>query len=296
MSRSAEPEMWTRATFRLNRGIDDTNSVAVVADFPPMWNSLATRWWHAAYLRGVSSAFATVPLYRETWALRGRTDPVLVPGKTGSNGGALPADEVRRRLVDTAPLAGGSTEPDATRGLAGLLSGATGRHPHRLVVVVDADVTRPPSGLPRGSRGCVLHPDAATSAGGEPVVREVIDTLRRGERVLTIGEDKNIDALRSALPAGLGPPDRVAHHRIDRLPDGPFGLLHDPLLGYLGTVRDCGRWHVDQRRVYVRETSGGLSFTVLGRTSPRLVDVLIGGGVPGEVHSCPRHGSPVIET
>ncbi|GAA1232153.1 hypothetical protein GCM10009676_14060 [Prauserella halophila] len=261
-----------------------------------MWNSLAYRLWRAAYLRAVSSAFATVPLYRETWALHGRTDPVLVPGKTGSNGGALPADEVRRRLVDTAPLAGGSTEPDPARGLAFLLTRATQRPSHRLVVVVDAEVTRPPTGLPRGSRGCVLHPDAAASAGDEPVLREIVDTLRRGERVLAVGEDKNLDALSSALPAELPPPDRVPHHRIDRLTGGPFGLLHDPLLGYLGVLRDCGRWHVDRRRVHVRETTGGLAFTVLERTSPRLVDVLVGGGVPGEVHACPQHASPVIQT
>lgn len=261
-----------------------------------MWNSLASRWWRAAYLRAVSSAFATVPLYRETWALHGRTDPVLVPGRTGSNGGALAADTVQRRLVDTAPLAGGSTEPDPARGLAGLLTRATGLPSYRLVVVVDADVTHPPTGLPGRSRGCVLHPDAATPTGDGPVLREIADTLRRGERVLAVGEDKNLDALASALPAELPPPDRVPHHRIDRLTGGPFGLLHDPLLGYLGVLRDCGRWHVDRRHVYVRETAGGLAFTVLDRTSPRLVDVLVGGGVPGEVRTCPRHASPVIET
>ncbi|GAA1217851.1 hypothetical protein [Prauserella alba] len=261
-----------------------------------MWNSLAFRLWRAAYLRAVSSAFATVPLYRETWALRGRTDPVLVPGKTGTGGGALPADEVHRRLVDTAPLAGGSTEPDPARGLAGLLGHATERRSHRLVVVVDSDVARPPTGLPRGSRGCVLHPDAATAAGDEPVLREIVDTLRRGERVLAVGEAKNLDMLSAELPAELPPPDRVPHHRIDRPGGGPFGLLHDPLLGYLGVLRECGRLHVDRRHVYVRETPGGLAFTVLDRTSPRLVDVLIGGGVPGEVHACPKHASPVIDT
>ncbi|MCP2254028.1 hypothetical protein LY13_002792 [Prauserella aidingensis] len=266
-----------------------------------MWNSLASRLWRAAYLRAVSSAFATVPLYRETWALHGRTDPVLVPDRTGSNGGALAADTVQRRLVDTAPLAGGSTEPDPARGLAGLLTHATQRRSHRLVVVVDAAVTRPPTGLPSGSRGCVLHPDAATPLDDGPVLREIVDTLRRGERVLAVGEDKNLDALSAALrsaepPTELPPPDRVPHHRIDSLTGGPFGLLHDPLLGYLGVLRDCGRWHVDCRHVYVRETTGGLAFTVLDRTSPRLVDVLVGGGVPGEVQACPRHGSPVIET
>jgi hypothetical protein len=64
--------------------------------------------WRAAYLRQVRSAFRTVPLYRERWALDGRTDPVLVPGRTGTSGGAIEAKEAGRRAADLVPLSGGS--------------------------------------------------------------------------------------------------------------------------------------------------------------------------------------------
>ncbi len=64
--------------------------------------------WRAAYLRQVRSAFRTVPLYRERWALDGRTDPVLVPGRTGTSGGAIEAKEAARRAADLVPLSGGT--------------------------------------------------------------------------------------------------------------------------------------------------------------------------------------------
>jgi hypothetical protein len=80
------------------------------------------RWrlWRADYLRVVRSTFRTVPFYRERWALDGRTDPVVVPGKTGTHGGAVPIAEALRRAADLVPLAGG----DAPIGLElGVLGG-----------------------------------------------------------------------------------------------------------------------------------------------------------------------------
>jgi hypothetical protein len=67
---------------------------------------LVARLWRLAYRRQVASAFRTVPLYRERWALDGRTDPVLVAGRTGTYGGAIPAKEAQRRAADLVPLAG----------------------------------------------------------------------------------------------------------------------------------------------------------------------------------------------
>jgi hypothetical protein len=75
-----------------------------------------TRLWRAAYLRAVASAFRTVPLYRERWALDGRTDPILVPGRTGFHQGAIPLAEALRRKADLVPLAGGPQWTDAGRG------------------------------------------------------------------------------------------------------------------------------------------------------------------------------------
>ena len=73
--------------------------------------------WTPAYRRGVRTAFATVPYYRELWALHGRTDPVVVPGRTGVDAGATPAEVAAGRLPDLVPLRGGSAEVNPYRGL-----------------------------------------------------------------------------------------------------------------------------------------------------------------------------------
>ncbi|MGH3623500.1 MAG: hypothetical protein ACRDQ5_17160, partial [Sciscionella sp.] len=202
----------------------------------------STRWklggaqlWRSAYLRAVRSAFATVPLYRETWALSGRTEPVLVPGRTGSYGGAIRADEVVRKLVDTVPLAGGTSTPDPARGLSGLLPLARPGALGGILALVDGDIAQLPTHLPRGTRSCLVHPDAL-SCGHEPAaLREIEDTARRGELVLAVGADKALDALGAALPGVPGYAiARVPHRGLDQLDGGHYGLLHDRLLGYLG--------------------------------------------------------------
>jgi hypothetical protein len=71
-------------------------------------------------------------------------------------------------------------------------------------------------------------------------------------------------------------------------------VLHDPALGYLGALGNCGRWHLDWPHVYARPTAGGLAFTLLRQESPRFVDVIPAGGIHGEIAPCPRHGSPVV--
>lgn len=253
-----------------------------------------TAWWRTAYRRAVRDAFATVPLYRERWALDGRTDPVLVPGKLGTDGGAVGAAEIARRLADLVPIGGGERQPDPVRGLGPVLP------PHgerTLVVVLDTASTRPPADLRPGARGCVVDPGHLSADLDSAVAAEVSRLLRTDGTVLAVGTDENLARFTDTLPAGDGARvRRVPVRTLDRLGDGPHGVLHDPLLGYLGSLGDCGAWHVDWRRVYVRETSAGLAFTVLHQRSPRLVDVLAGGGVPGTVSYCARHATPVVST
>jgi hypothetical protein len=100
--------------------------------------------------------------------------------------------------------------------------------------------------------------------------------------------------------------NRLPHREIGSLDGGPYGLIYDPVLGYLGALAECGRWHLDWQRIYARPTSGGLAITLLRQDSPRLVDVLlsgvgcadpgkqVGGGVRAELARCPRHGTPVV--
>jgi len=88
--------------------------------------------------------------------------------------------------------------------------------------------------------------------------------------------------------------DVVARRELSELDGGPNGLLYDRTLGYLGGLRDCGRWHLDWRRVHARETDAGLAVTLLRQRSPRFVDILVGGGVFASVARCPRHGTPVV--
>ncbi|WP_018684950.1 hypothetical protein [Actinokineospora enzanensis] len=63
------------------------------------------------------SSFATVPFYREHWALSGRTDPTVVPGRTGVDGGAVAWADIAGRVPDLVPLAGGPMRIDPLRGL-----------------------------------------------------------------------------------------------------------------------------------------------------------------------------------
>jgi hypothetical protein len=256
-----------------------------------MWNLGVGVAWRAAYVRAVRSAFATVPFYRERWALDGREDPVLVPGRTGTDGGAAPLAEALHKLVDLVPLAGGEQRIEPVRGLGRVLR--TARAPERgsLVVLLGPDELRPPADLPKGVRGCVADADAPSAS----VLRELTAVGHRGHRVLAVGDDKALTTFTAGLPDGARV-EAVPHRELDSLDSGPYGVLHDPALGYLGALGECGRWHLDWTHVYARPTSGGLAFTLLRQQSPRFVDVLPAGGVRGEVVPCPRHGTPVVRT
>jgi hypothetical protein len=253
------------------------------------------RLWLAAYWRVVASSFRTVPLYRERWALSGRTDPVVVPGRTGVHGGAIPAEEALRRLADLVPLAGGDQHVDPMRGLGPVLASSHPLPAGALVAVLAPAGPRPPSDLPARVRGCVVDLDLLASQQAFPAIIELSNTLRRAGKVLATGEDKALAQLHAALPDELAARlDIVPMRELDGLDTGPGGLLHDPALGFLGALRHCGRWHLDWPRVYARPTSGGLAFTLLRQRSPRMVDILLAGGVAGAVAPCPRHGTPVV--
>jgi hypothetical protein len=251
--------------------------------------------WRSAYRRAVLSAFNTVPFYRERWALDGRTEPTLVPGRKGRHDGATEPELLTRTVVDLVPLAGGETRIDPARGLGRVLPTARRVRPGTLVVIVDPAVPTPPVDLPRGLRGCVVNPETLADDTSSGAVVELVSAVRRGEPVLVVGGDKDLARLCSALPQeSVHRIDRLPHRSLSELDGGPYGVLHDPLLGYFGAFRECGRWHLDWRRVYARRTRSGLAFTLLTQRSPMLVDVLVDGGVRAEIRPCPRHGTPVV--
>jgi hypothetical protein len=259
-----------------------------------VWNRVRAELWRRGYLRVVRSSFATVPFYRELWALSGRTDPVLVPGRTGVDGGAVRPQDLAGRAGDLVPLAGGSVEVDPLRGLGPVLAEHVGLGRGALVVVVDPTVPKAPLDLCEGVRSCVLDPTglAGSYAG---VLDEVANHLRRADRVVVVGGDKALEQFTAALPEALahravrvpvrGPEDLAA-------PVGAHALIAHPLLGVLGALGGCGRWHVDHQRVHLRTTPAGPAWTLPRQRSPRLVDVLAGRGRLGW---CPRHGTPVVE-
>lgn len=250
--------------------------------------------WRRGYLRVVRSSFATVPFYRELWALGGHTDPVLLPGKAAVDGGAVVPSALTGRVGDLVPLAGGPADIDPWRGLGPVLAEHLAVTAGALVAVVDPTTPRPPVDLPEGVRSCVLDP-AGLGGAYAGVFDEVANHLRRGERVVAVGGDKDLDQLAAALP-------ELLTHRLTRAPVrapddlpspvGPVALIAHPLLGVLGALGGCGRWHLDHCRVYLRATSAGAAYTLLRQRSPRLVDVIAGSGRPG---LCPRHGTPVVE-
>lgn len=274
-----------------------------------MADSLAVsdfRWapfWGAAYRRIVQSSFATVPLYRELWALHGRTEPVLVPGRTGrtsTDDGAITAAEAVRKRIDLVPLGGGDAELDPLRGLGAVLAMGRGR-PRRgeLVVVLRQGAgARPPTDLPRGVRWLVLDPQALPAG-----LAEQPSSVEPHGGVLAVGADAELAALARALPDELARRlARVPARGLDELvgeldphdPSDARGVLHDETLGYLGARGACGHWHLDWRRVYARRTGAGLAFTLLRQRSPRLVDVLVAGSARADVAPCPRHRTPVV--
>jgi len=249
-------------------------------------------WWRFAYRHMVNSAFRTVPLYRERWALLGRTDPVLVSERTGVHSGAVQMDEALRRMVDLVPLSGGSDRTDPTRGLGPVLTAERSLRRNDFVAVLDNKGTPRPWDLPRGVRGCVLDPESEQT---ESAWLDLTNALRRDVTVVAVGADKQLAGLVAALPEEVTVRlDVVARRELSELDSGPNGLLHDRTLGYLGGLRDCGRWHLDWRRVYARETDAGLAFTLLRQQSPRLVDILVDGGANVSIGRCPRHGTPVV--
>ena len=247
--------------------------------------------WRLAYRRVVRSSFATVPFYRYRWAMQGRTDPVMVPGRTGVHGGAVHPDDAEAALVDLVPLPAGSpVEPDPSRGLGTVL----GPLPSGTLVAVLGG-SLPPVDLPRGVRGCVVDPEAVTADGASAALAELTAALSRGDTVLAVGTDKDLMRLTGAFPADLAKRlGRRPVRELDQLDGGPYGVLHDRMLGYLGSFEACGRWHLDWQRVYARETGAGLAFTLLRQDAPRLVDVLVGGGVRARIAACPRHATPVV--
>ncbi|MBM7773623.1 hypothetical protein JOD54_003827 [Actinokineospora baliensis] len=221
-----------------------------------MW----TFGWRALYRQVVRSSFATVPFYRERWALVGRTDPVVVDGRTGEHGGAVPAADVAGRLPDLVPLAGGDATVDPLRGLEIVLHQCARVTPETVILGAVP---------PHHPRGFALE--------------STPDELRG--HVLAVGTPEELAGVAAEIPRVplVAPSER-----------GEEGLLVDDLLGVLGGVRDCGNWHLDWPRVYARETPLGLAFTLLLQRSPRLVDIVPAGGAEGRIERCPRHRTPVI--
>lgn len=239
------------------------------------------------------SAFATVPFYRAQWALDGRSDPVLVPGRTGTRDGATPSAQARRQVIDLVPLAGGTAELDPCRGLGPALAASAGIGAGDLVVVLDPAARHAPADLPDGVRGCLLDPDRA---GDEPAAfTATVNAARSGQRVLVVGADKELALLDAALPEDVLPRlTRVPRRELDQLDTGPYGVLHDPALGYYGAIGACGRWHPVNGSVFVRETRCGLAFSLPRQQSPRLVDILPAAADQVGLGRCPRHGTDVL--
>lgn len=240
------------------------------------------RLWRAAYRRAVRSAFRTVPLYRERWALDGRTDPVLVAGRTGADGGAVAAAEIWRRLADVVPLAGGTREPDPLRGVRRVIAMDRLAGRGDLVFVLDDD--RPQDRTDGLRRERICRPDELGFLTGASQRSAVV-----------VGTPERLAGIHDGLRARLRVVPSLGLDRLSEV-EGQRGVLHDPLLGFLGALRRCGGWHLDWPRVYARETTAGLAMTLLWQRSPRLVDVLACGGVKGVLDRCPEHGTPVVRT
>jgi hypothetical protein len=234
----------------------------------------------------IRQVFRTVPFYRERWALVSR-DPVL-------------ADEVQRRRHDLVPLAGGAFAVNPYRGLGPVVS-LTGRLSAGalLAVVTDLPPIGPVPGLAARTRLRCLPPAGfPANPFDRRFIRtaELISRLASGERVAVLGPEIELDRLVDVASAAATPSLLPLYSAREQVPahTQPGAVLRDWLLGYLGAFCDCGRWHLDWRRVYAADTEHGVAFTILPQASPRLVDVLLAPGLRMRVERCAEHGTPVL--
>lgn len=263
------------------------------------------RRWHSGYRRTVRSAFATVPYYRELWSLTEQGRPSTV-------------EDLIAREPDLVPLRAGAARTVPWRGLEASVRIARGsRLPRatRITVSYARPVGLAPSGREHGAAGWASRVAAVTEwlgrigRGGngnqedpphgimvtpaEDLADVVGALVAGGSRVVVVGDRTELAPVEANGPQVSTLVRCDPRELASAAPEGG-AVLYLPLLGYLGALAPCGRWHLAVHQVFARplSDSGGVALTLLHQRSPRLVDVSLGDSV--RLDRCPRHQTPVL--
>lgn len=260
---------------------------------------------HSAYRRTVRSAFATVPYYRELWSLTEQGRPSTVEDLTAREPDLVPlrAGGARtvpwRGLEASVRITRGSRLPRATRIVASGTRPAdpapSGRGGHAAgwasrVAAVTEWVGR----IGRGGNGNQEHPPRGVTVAPAEDLADVVGALvASGSGVVAVGDHTELARVQASGPRVSTLVRCDPRELPSAAPEGG-AVLYLPLLGYLGGLAPCGRWHLAVHQVYARplSDSGGVAVTLLHQRSPRLVDVSLGDSV--RLDRCPRHRTPVL--
>ncbi len=252
------------------------------------------------YLRAARRAFATVPFYREQWATAGEVLDEPRPTPTTE----LP-DPPHTLCPFSRPWSAAREPslwtPDVTALIRALR--LTDCHDGTAVLEVRGSLldrpVLPRSGRPRrrASYRVLLGPHAMVASPQRR--RELNDAVLAevaGLAGWVVGGPDELAGLPEAVGDELRPVHRLSVGRVAEAdPDTTPTLLHDATLGYVGAlVPDCGRFHLDWRRVYARDRGGVLTFSLLHRRRPTLLALVPPGAEAITVAPCSRHTTPVL--
>jgi hypothetical protein len=252
--------------------------------------------------RAVRRAFAEVTFYREQWAMA--DSPLDDPVPTAVTDLPDPPHTLTPFARPWSPAREPSVwTPDPAALAAALrLAGCGGRGRATVLEVRDAllDQHRLPGRFGGPAYGVLLSASAIvadTARAEERNVKTLAQAAARG-RVWVVGAPADLSALPGLADGRLDTVHRVPVSFVEHPADGgerPV-VLHDPVLGYVGArVPDCGRFHVDWQRVHVRERAGVVTFSLLGRRRPTLLEMCPSGVDRLRVAICARHATPVLE-
>ncbi len=253
--------------------------------------SFSETWYEAAYRRRIDLAFATVPYYREIWAVACERRTVPPPLR------AIAVDDSLQRLypIGAPPrhdFPPGTGEPGALFDALRM----TGTLPAGWHVFEIRESLLDWTQLAPGVDYTALLAQCATA---QPEARSHGENRFRAasQRVL-VGSTAQLTEYAAVWGPKRGTRAYVrGDWRLDLATDVPACglLLHDRHLGYSGArTQSCGFLHVNWKRYYVRQGNDSPLFTALQGNRPMLVEFAPPGAHAFSVNRCRVHGTPVL--
>lgn len=255
-----------------------------------MWRRSTGARRGRTYTRIVCRAYRRVPFYREQWAEAGTPSPVSAP---------VPASTVAAAGDRFMPLSAPDDPIPQLHGgeLFDALMLTERYSPSDELFDVREGLLDHTTIGPRGSGRyrVVLSSDARVAPyDGEKLRDTTLSAYRSAANAVLLADDDQLAGL-GIDPTASGSPDRRVLRRGDLTQLPSIDILMDTELGYLGARRQsCGRFHVDENRLDVRELNGVLVFTRLDRENPTLLHIAPTGGSAVGLDRCASHDGLVL--